>query len=157
MKYPATVIGAISSSAPILQFGDQVPCDSFSRIVTKDYELAAQDCPKAIQRSWSVIEEFWRTQSGRDWLKDTFHLCGPLDNKTVKVDDFRNWLITGWSYMVRRRPNSVAVTCKAKRSDFLVQYETSNGFKLFRWVQRVVREQKTKTKTDVYCVWMTVV
>mgnify|MGYP005986851637 FL=1 len=40
MKYPASVIGAIASSAPIWQFQGLTPCENFNRIVPDGYKTA---------------------------------------------------------------------------------------------------------------------
>jgi lysosomal Pro-X carboxypeptidase len=103
MKYPATVIGALSSSAPILQFGDLVPCNTFARIATQDYKLVSPVCVDTIRRSWPIMADLWKDQSGRDWLKDNFQICQVLDDHKVKLEDFRAWLFSGWTYMVRAR------------------------------------------------------
>lgn len=57
-KYPATVLGSIASSAPILQFGDLVPCNSFNKICTDVYRLFSSkgaDCSALIKRSWRAL------------------------------------------------------------------------------------------------------
>lgn len=57
-KYPATILGAIASSAPILQFGDLVPCNIFNNICTEVYRLFSHkdtDCSGLIKRSWRAI------------------------------------------------------------------------------------------------------
>ena len=48
-KYPHIVQGAIAASAPIAQF--TTPCDAFGRIVTSDYDAAAENssCSSAIR------------------------------------------------------------------------------------------------------------
>ncbi|OQV22879.1 Lysosomal Pro-X carboxypeptidase [Hypsibius exemplaris] len=99
MKYPATVIGALSSSAPILQFGNQIPCNTFAKIATQDYKMASPVCVDTIRRSWTIMEDFWKDQAGRDWLKDNFRVCQILDDRKVKLADFRLWLFSGWTYM----------------------------------------------------------
>ena len=99
MKYPATILGALSSSAPILQFGDLLPCNTFAQIATKDYQQASQTCVDIIKRSWGIIADLWRTKDGRDWLKDSFRICNALDNDKIKMEDFRVWLFAGWTYM----------------------------------------------------------
>lgn len=57
-KYPATILGSIASSAPILQFGDLVPCNSFNKICTDVYRLFSSkgtDCSALIKRSWRAL------------------------------------------------------------------------------------------------------
>ena len=56
MKYPASVIGAIASSAPIWQFQGLTPCENFNRIVTDVYKTALEeDCSDPLQKSWKII------------------------------------------------------------------------------------------------------
>lgn len=40
LKYPHVAIGALASSAPILQFEDIVPPDTFYNIVSKDFKVS---------------------------------------------------------------------------------------------------------------------
>jgi hypothetical protein len=39
IKYPHIAIGAVAASAPILQFEDIVPTDTFYRIVSADFKV----------------------------------------------------------------------------------------------------------------------
>jgi len=39
LKYPHIAIGAVAASAPILQFEDIVPSDTFYRIVSADFKV----------------------------------------------------------------------------------------------------------------------
>lgn len=58
LKYPTTILGAIASSAPILQFGDLVPCSTFNNICTGVYRLFSHngtDCSALIKRSWRAM------------------------------------------------------------------------------------------------------
>lgn len=57
MKYPATILGAIASSAPVLQFQGLVPCETFNRIVTSIFRYAGRsDCSVPIRNSWPDIQ-----------------------------------------------------------------------------------------------------
>lgn len=40
LKYPHIAIGALASSAPILQFDDIVPADTFYNIVSNDFKVS---------------------------------------------------------------------------------------------------------------------
>lgn len=56
IKYPASVVGAIASSAPIWQFKDLTPCENFYRIVTNVFEgLGGKKCSETIKNSWTII------------------------------------------------------------------------------------------------------
>lgn len=39
LKYPHIAIGAVAASAPILQFEDIIPTDTFYRIVSEDFKV----------------------------------------------------------------------------------------------------------------------
>ena len=39
LKYPQIAIGAVAASAPILQFEDIVPSDTFYKIVSADFKV----------------------------------------------------------------------------------------------------------------------
>lgn len=58
MKYPHIVIGALASSAPVLQFPNVVPCDIFNRILTSVYKVALNSptCVENIKSVWPVLQ-----------------------------------------------------------------------------------------------------
>lgn len=94
MKYPHLIIGALASSAPILQFGDLTPCGKFSEIVTNDFALCNPACAKSISKSWKAIRKLSLTSAGLSWLTETYNLCEALNSTTV--DQFVNWLVSTW-------------------------------------------------------------
>lgn len=66
MKYPGAVVGAIASSAPILQFANFTPCNSFSRVVTSVFKTSTRgDCTILIKRSWKEIRDILATDEGK--------------------------------------------------------------------------------------------
>ncbi|KAK5639296.1 hypothetical protein RI129_011788 [Pyrocoelia pectoralis] len=85
MKYPASVLGAVASSAPILQF--QTPCDVFNRIVTSVFQISSEnsDCADIIKKSWRALREVTGNAEGREWLTKTWKLCDSLKNENVAV------------------------------------------------------------------------
>lgn len=60
IKYPHLVVGALASSAPVLQFPDVVPCDIFNRILTSVYGSALDEadnfCVENIKKLWPVLQ-----------------------------------------------------------------------------------------------------
>lgn len=59
IKYPHLVTGALASSAPVLQFPNQVPCDIFNRILTSVYGTALDQgnfCVENIKKIWPVLQ-----------------------------------------------------------------------------------------------------
>lgn len=96
MKYPASVAGAISASAPILAFPDMNDCELFYKIATDDFKLAGGDiCAAQIRKSWNAILNVGQTSTGRAQLESMFKLCKPL--KTFNDVYMLNvWLSEAW-------------------------------------------------------------
>ncbi|KAB0801242.1 hypothetical protein PPYR_05596 [Photinus pyralis] len=90
MKYPSSVLGAVASSAPILQF--ETPCDVFSSIVTSVFRTSSEtnDCADVIKKSWSALRNVTGSAEGRQWLTKTWKLCDTLKDNDVEV--LFNWL-----------------------------------------------------------------
>ncbi|KAJ1119954.1 hypothetical protein NDU88_008137 [Pleurodeles waltl] len=95
MKYPDVVVGAFAASAPIWQFEDLVPCDSFYDIVTNDFTKSGNGCSQSILNSWNAINRVAVTDEGIQWLSSTFHLCCPLQGKD-DIGYFKSWLTETW-------------------------------------------------------------
>lgn len=98
MKYPHSIVGALASSAPILQFGDLVPCDSYSRIATDDFRNSGPNCADNIRKSWKVLTKMGETVEGCKLLTQTFGLCKPLD-PSGKGQEVKGWLVNTWSML----------------------------------------------------------
>lgn len=94
MKYPHAVVGALASSAPVLQFTGITPCNVYFQIITDDYQQASPLCPKTIKRSWNAINNLVKNDSGLDFLTQTFRLCKPLTNNDTY--NFINWVSNTW-------------------------------------------------------------
>uniref|UniRef100_A0A0D9WSM2 Lysosomal Pro-X carboxypeptidase n=1 Tax=Leersia perrieri TaxID=77586 RepID=A0A0D9WSM2_9ORYZ len=94
LKYPHVAIGALASSAPILQFDYITPWSSFYDAVSQDYKSESVNCFSVIKAAWDLIDERGSTDAGLLQLSKTFRAC-----KTVKsVYSFRNWLWTAFVY-----------------------------------------------------------
>ncbi|KAF0902847.1 hypothetical protein E2562_019156 [Oryza meyeriana var. granulata] len=94
LKYPHVTIGAVASSAPILQFDYITPWSSFYDAVSQDYKSESFNCFSVIKAAWDLIDERGSTEAGLLQLSKTFRAC-----KTVKsVYSFRNWLWTAFVY-----------------------------------------------------------
>ncbi|CAH9119047.1 unnamed protein product [Cuscuta epithymum] len=74
LKYPHISIGALAASAPILQFENIVPLDTFYNIVSNDFRRESVSCFNTIRESWDVINSVGMTKSGLSLLTKTFHL-----------------------------------------------------------------------------------
>ncbi|KAI3830453.1 hypothetical protein MKX03_018143 [Papaver bracteatum] len=95
LKYPHIAIGALASSAPILQFENIVPPETFYDIVSNDFKRESVSCFDYIKNSWEVIEAEGKKADGLSHLTRTFHLCQKLNS----TDDLSNWLSSAYSYL----------------------------------------------------------
>eukprot|EP00898_Chlorokybus_atmophyticus_P007647 jgi/Chlat1/7884/Chrsp66S07307 len=82
MKYPHIAVGAVASSAPILQFEGVVPPDTFNRLVSQDFKMdGSQECFDTIKDSWKEIRA-----TDRRVLAEKFHLCKEPKHSDEMVD-----------------------------------------------------------------------
>ncbi|KAI5078890.1 hypothetical protein GOP47_0006561 [Adiantum capillus-veneris] len=95
LKYPHIAIGAIASSAPILQFEDLVPTDTFYRIVSEDFKGESSDCFDVIQQSWDVLDTVGQSEEGLQSLTNKFLLCSQLNN----TSELENWMYAAYEYL----------------------------------------------------------
>ncbi|XP_076950931.1 uncharacterized protein LOC143624066 [Bidens hawaiensis] len=93
LKYPHIAIGALAASAPVLQFEDLVPPETFYNIVSNDFKRESTSCFDTIKKSWDVITSLSRKVNGLHHLAKTFHLCGELKSS----NDLINWLDSAYS------------------------------------------------------------
>ncbi|PIA25035.1 hypothetical protein AQUCO_13300024v1 [Aquilegia coerulea] len=95
LKYPHIAIGALASSAPILQFEDIVPTETFYDIVSNDFRRESLSCFDAIKKSWEEIEVEGKKENGLLQLTKKFHLCQSLNS----TEDLSDWLDSAYSYL----------------------------------------------------------
>ncbi|PIN11337.1 Prolylcarboxypeptidase (angiotensinase C) [Handroanthus impetiginosus] len=95
LKYPHIAIGALASSAPILQFEDIVPPGTFYDIVSNGFRRESISCFNTIKDSWDVIESEGQKSNGLANLTETFRFCKKLES----TDDLSNWLSDAYSYL----------------------------------------------------------
>ncbi|XP_020597700.1 lysosomal Pro-X carboxypeptidase [Phalaenopsis equestris] len=95
LKYPHIAIGALASSAPILQFEDIAPPESFYDIVSSDFKRESRNCFDVIKNSWDVLEAQGKYDDGLVKLSRKFRLCKELNN-TQQLSD---WLDSAYSYL----------------------------------------------------------
>ncbi|KAK3134217.1 hypothetical protein QOZ80_6AG0546450 [Eleusine coracana subsp. coracana] len=94
LKYPHVALGALASSAPILQFDYITPWTSFYDAVSQDYKSESLNCFNVIKATWDMLEARGSNDTGLLELSKMFRAC-----KTVKsVYSFRNWLWTAFTY-----------------------------------------------------------
>ncbi|XP_020241777.1 lysosomal Pro-X carboxypeptidase isoform X2 [Asparagus officinalis] len=95
LKYPHVAIGALASSAPILQFEDIVPPETFYDIVSNDFRRESLSCFEAIKKSWDALDRLGKVHDGLTSLSRKFRLCHKLNN-TQQLSD---WLSSAYSYL----------------------------------------------------------
>ncbi|WCJ41670.1 Serine carboxypeptidase S28 family protein [Euphorbia peplus] len=85
LKYPHIALGALASSAPILNFYDITPSDIYYSIVTKDFRDESETCYATIKKSWAEIDEVASKPNGLQILNNKFKTCQPLmDSSELK-------------------------------------------------------------------------
>lgn len=95
LKYPHVAIGALASSAPILQFENIVPPETFYDIVSSDFKRESLSCFDTIKKSWDELDNQGHMGDGLTSLSRKFHLCHILNN-TQQLSD---WLSSAYSYL----------------------------------------------------------
>lgn len=97
LKYPASVLGAIAASAPILQFTDLTPCGIFNNIVTYVYASTSDSkCSDAVKLFWPSVRRVTKTPEGKAWLSSEWKLCKNITkDEDVEnfIDDISNALV----------------------------------------------------------------
>ncbi|XP_075241325.1 lysosomal Pro-X carboxypeptidase-like isoform X2 [Convolutriloba macropyga] len=96
IKYPFLVIGAWAASAPVAWFENLTDCNSYNYKVFKDFNAANPNCPQNILRSWYVVNDYSKTDEGRQKLTDYFDLCSPLKDAN-SVNNLFSELADAWS------------------------------------------------------------
>ncbi|KFK43799.1 hypothetical protein AALP_AA1G174100 [Arabis alpina] len=80
LKYPHIAIGALASSAPILQFDKMAPSSSFYDTVSQDFKDVSVNCFEVIKRSWGELEAFLTIKDGKQKLSKKFRTCKDLQS-----------------------------------------------------------------------------
>ncbi|XP_020578110.1 lysosomal Pro-X carboxypeptidase [Phalaenopsis equestris] len=93
LKYPQIAIGALSSSAPILQFDDITPWSSFYDATSQDYKDESMNCFAVIKKGWDELMWF-SMKNGLSELSKLFRTCENLHS----VYEARNWLWEAFVY-----------------------------------------------------------
>ncbi|GAB4847137.1 hypothetical protein Ancab_026148 [Ancistrocladus abbreviatus] len=95
LKYPHIAIGALASSAPVLQFENIVPYETFYDLVSDDFRRESVSCFNAIKESWDLLVSVSENTDGLLQLTKNFRLCRELKN----VGDLSGWLESAYSYL----------------------------------------------------------
>ncbi|KAK1563272.1 hypothetical protein Q3G72_025281 [Acer saccharum] len=94
LKYPHVAIGALASSAPILNFENITSPYSFNNIITQDFRSESENCYKVIKRSWQQIEDTADKPGGRELLRKSFKIC----KNYITASSLADWLYTAYVY-----------------------------------------------------------
>ncbi|GER40491.1 serine carboxypeptidase S28 family protein [Striga asiatica] len=94
LKYPHVAIGALSSSAPILNFDNITSPYSFNDVITKDFRSESENCYQVIKRSWQEIEETAAKPEGLEILRKSFKIC----KNYITANSLEGWLSTAYTY-----------------------------------------------------------
>ncbi|GAU16130.1 hypothetical protein TSUD_340010 [Trifolium subterraneum] len=94
IKYPHVAIGALASSAPILNFIDLASPYVFNDIVTQDFRSESENCYKVIKGSWKLIEETAQKHGGLELLRKSFRIC----KNSMGTGSLEGWLQTAFIY-----------------------------------------------------------
>ncbi|XP_027349270.1 lysosomal Pro-X carboxypeptidase-like [Abrus precatorius] len=133
MKYPHIAIGALASSAPILQFVDLVSPYTYTNIVTQDYKSESENCYKVIKGSWKQIEDMGRRPGGLEQLRKSFRICN-----NISTDDLEGWLRAALSY--------AAMTDYPTPSNFLIPLPAYPVRKMCEAIDNLSTGNETFTK-----------
>jgi lysosomal Pro-X carboxypeptidase len=90
IKFPSAAVGAIASSAPILQIPGVMDPAAYMSIVTADFTRANPLALMGVYNTFSAIQDAGATQAGRDEISSTLGLCAPLES----LDDAYG--VIGW-------------------------------------------------------------
>ncbi|KAH7554125.1 hypothetical protein JRO89_XS12G0116700 [Xanthoceras sorbifolium] len=94
LKYPHVAIGALASSAPILNFENITSPYSFNSIITQDFRSKSENCYKVIKGSWQHIEDTANKPGGLEVLRKSFKIC----KNYISVSSLESWLHTAYVY-----------------------------------------------------------
>ncbi|CAN4113183.1 unnamed protein product [Withania somnifera] len=94
LKYPHIAIGAVASSAPILQFDKITPWSSFYDAVSQDFKEASLNCYKVIKGSWAELDALSAHEDGLIEVSKLFRTCKGLHS----VYSARDWLWEAFVY-----------------------------------------------------------
>ncbi|KAI5659030.1 hypothetical protein M9H77_27823 [Catharanthus roseus] len=94
LKYPHIAIGAVASSAPILQFEDITPWSSFYDAVSQDFKDASLNCYEVIKGSWAELEAVSSSKRSLAKLSKDFRACKNI----YSIYSARNWLWSAFVY-----------------------------------------------------------
>ncbi|KAM7254664.1 hypothetical protein ACFE04_019905 [Oxalis oulophora] len=94
LKYPHVAIGALASSAPILNFENITSIYNFDNTVTQDFRSESENCYKVIKDSWRQLKDTAERPGGRDLLRKSFRSCKEIRTS----NEVGNWISEALTY-----------------------------------------------------------
>ncbi|KAK9153602.1 hypothetical protein Sjap_001082 [Stephania japonica] len=94
LKYPHVAIGALASSAPILNFENITSPYSFSNIISQDFKSESANCYEVIKGSWKQIQNKAGQPGGLEELRKSFKIC----KNYINANALEGWLQTAFVY-----------------------------------------------------------
>ncbi|XP_058088443.1 uncharacterized protein LOC131235321 [Magnolia sinica] len=92
LKYPHVAIGALASSAPILNFEGITSPYSFNDIITRDFKSESESCYRVIKGSWKLIDDSAKQPGGLEELRKSFKIC----ENYISANYLERWLRTAY-------------------------------------------------------------
>ncbi|CAO2819570.1 unnamed protein product [Amaranthus hypochondriacus] len=80
LRYPLLSIGALASSAPLLDFGVISPQSQNCWIISQDFKKESEKCYSIIRKSWTIIDEVASRPNGLTFLSHQFKTCKLLSS-----------------------------------------------------------------------------
>jgi lysosomal Pro-X carboxypeptidase len=99
IKYPASTVGAIAASAPILQFTGITPPQAYNQVVTRTWAAANPNAPVAIFQLWQQLATLAQQQPGRDAIRTTLGICDALTSPSDVTNGVYNFISNAIGYM----------------------------------------------------------
>ncbi|CAO2819564.1 unnamed protein product [Amaranthus hypochondriacus] len=97
LRNPSVAVGALASSAPLLQFGDVSLKNQYCSIVSRDFKEEDEKCYNIIRQSWTIIDEVASQPQGLTTLSHIFNTCKLLSSAT----ELKSYLADLYSYFAQ--------------------------------------------------------
>ncbi|KAG0489002.1 hypothetical protein HPP92_007813 [Vanilla planifolia] len=86
LKYPEVAIGALASSAPILQIDPNFNPFVFTSIITNNFKSTSENCYRVIKNSWDEIDRAVASNTGKEKMEKSLKLC------TGGAESAKDWI-----------------------------------------------------------------
>lgn len=97
LKYPHIAIGAVASSAPILDFDNITSPTSYDNTVSEDFRSESENCFQVIKGSWNVIDNMTSTPKGLKSLRKALRICESNSDNDI-AENLVGWFRSAYSH-----------------------------------------------------------